>query len=77
MSPVEATYTARMRLGVVLCAVIGHRWRIDETSTGPEPVMCCLRCGRRELPPEGSAFNRRIEAKTGADRAVGPFGGRR
>jgi hypothetical protein len=66
-----------MRLGVVLCAVVGHRWRIDETSTEPEAVMCCLRCGRRQLTPEGSAFDRRIAAKTGADRAVGTFGGRR
>jgi hypothetical protein len=63
-----------MRLGVVLCAVIGHRWRVDETSTEPEAVICCGRCGRRQLAPEASAFERRIEAEAGADRKVGPFG---
>jgi hypothetical protein len=66
-----------MRLGVVLCAVIGHRWRVDETSTEPETMICCGRCGTRQPAPAGSAFDRRIEAKTGADRAVGPFGGGR
>jgi hypothetical protein len=66
-----------MRWGAVLCAVIGHRWRVDETSTEPETMICCSRCDLRQLAPEGSAFGRRIEAETGADRAVGPFGGGR
>ena len=65
-----------MKLGVVLCAVIGHRWRVDETSTGVETMICCNRCGARQHAPEGSVFNRRLEAETGSDRAVGPFGGR-
>jgi hypothetical protein len=66
-----------MHWGVVLCSVVGHRWRVDETTTGPEIVICCPRCGARQLAPAGSAFDRRIEAETGADRAVGPFGGGR
>jgi hypothetical protein len=66
-----------MRLGVVLCSVVGHRWRVDETSTEHEAVIRCDRCGRRQLAPAGSAFGRRIEAEAGADRAVGPFGRRR
>jgi hypothetical protein len=66
-----------MRPGVLLCAIVGHRWRIDEASTEPEALMFCPRCGRRQLPPDGTAFDRRIAAKTGADRAVGPFGGGR
>jgi hypothetical protein len=62
-----------VRPGVVLCAVIGHRWHVDESSTEPDPVICCDRCGRRQLAQTTSAFNRRIAAKTGNDRAVGPF----
>jgi hypothetical protein len=62
-----------MQWGVVLCSVAGHRWRVDEASTGSEAVMRCTRCGRRQGPPSGTAFDRRLEAKTGADRAVGPF----
>jgi len=66
----------RMGLGVILCAVIGHRWRVDEASTDPEAVICCKRCGRRQLAPEGTAFSRRLDAETKRDRSVGPFGGR-
>jgi hypothetical protein len=65
-----------VRVGVVLCAVIGHRWHVDE-STEIEPVLCCDRCGRTQLAPTGSAFGNRVNVKAGADRAVGPFGGRR
>jgi hypothetical protein len=64
-----------MRWGVILCSVAGHRWQVDETSTEPEAVICCTRCGARQLAPAGSAFDRRIEARTGADRTVGPFDG--
>jgi hypothetical protein len=66
-----------MRWGVVLCSVVGHRWRVDEASTESEAFICCPRCGARQLAPAGNAFDRRVAAKTGADRAVGPFGGRR
>jgi hypothetical protein len=66
-----------MRAGVILCAVIGHRWHVDETSTEVEPVIRCDRCGATEIAPDSTAFGRRLEAETRADRALGPFGGRR
>ena len=66
-----------MRVGVLLCAVAGHRWRVDETAAEVEPVICCDRCGARQLAPDGTPFGRRLDAETRADRALGPFGGRR
>jgi hypothetical protein len=66
-----------MRFGVVLCGVIGHRWRVDDASTDSEAVIRCERCGRRQLAPAGTAFDRRLDVETDRDRAVGPFGGRR
>jgi hypothetical protein len=66
-----------MGLGLILCATIGHRWHVDETSTEPEPVIRCDRCGRHQHPNVETAFNRRLDSQTGADRSVGPFGGGR
>jgi hypothetical protein len=63
-----------MRLGVVLCAVTGHRWHVDEASTEVEPVLRCDRCRARQLAPSGSAFDRRLAAKAGRDRVLGPGG---
>jgi hypothetical protein len=61
-----------MRVGVILCAVVGHRWRVDETSTDTEAHIRCARCDRVQLAPDGTAFDRRLDAQTGQDRSVGP-----
>ena len=61
----------------LLCAIVGHKWRVDEDSTEVEPVLCCARCGRKTLVPSGSAFSNRVDAETARDRAVGPLGRRR
>jgi hypothetical protein len=66
-----------MKPGVILCAIVGHRWHVDETSADVEPVICCDRCGAREIAPDSTAFGRRVDAETKRDRALGPFGGRR
>jgi hypothetical protein len=57
-------------MGAVLCAVVGHRWHVDETSTDSEAVICCGRCHRRQLAPNGTAFDRRLDAQTRANRAL-------
>jgi len=62
-----------MRAGVVLCSIVGHRWHVDETSTDPEPIICCDRCGAKELAPDSTAFGRRLSAQAGRDRSVGPL----
>jgi hypothetical protein len=46
----------------LLCAVIGHKWRVDE-STGIEPVLCCTRCGRKQLAPNATGFGVRTKVK--------------
>ena len=61
-----------MVAGFLICALIGHKWRVDD-STELEPVFCCDRCGRKTLAPSGSAFSKRVDAETARDRAVGPF----
>jgi hypothetical protein len=61
-----------MRIGVVLCAVIGHRWHVDETSTDTEAHIGCERCGRDQLAPDGTAFGRRLDAQSREDRSIGP-----
>ena len=64
--------------GALICVVVGHKWHVDEsTETSTEVVLACGRCGRKQLAPTGSAFDNRVNVKTGADRSVGPFGGRR
>jgi hypothetical protein len=64
-----------MVAGFLICAVLGHKWRVDE-STEAEPVLCCDRCGRKTLAPTGSAFGNRVDAEAARDRAVGPTGRR-
>jgi hypothetical protein len=59
-------------MGGVICAVIGHRWRVDETSTDSEAHIRCGRCGRVQLVPDGTAFGRRLDAQTREDRSIGP-----
>jgi hypothetical protein len=66
-----------MGLSAIACAVIGHRWRIDETSTDSEAHIRCMRCGRRQLPAPGTAFEQRLGVETSRDRAVGPMNPRR
>jgi hypothetical protein len=64
-----------MVAGSLICALLGHKWRVDE-STEVEPVLCCERCGRKTLAPAGSAFENRVGAETARDRALGPTGRR-
>ncbi len=64
-----------MVAGFLICAVLGHTWRVDE-STEAEPVLCCERCGRETLVPEGSAFGNRVGAEAARDSALGPIGRR-
>lgn len=64
-----------MVAGFLICALLGHKWRVDE-STEVEPVLCCDRCGRKTLAPAGSAFGNRVGAETARDRALGPTGRR-
>jgi hypothetical protein len=59
-----------MRLGAVVCALAGHRRRVDE-STETEPVLCCDRCGRKELAPAGSGYGNRVDAKARATNVTG------
>jgi len=67
-----------MVAGILICAVAGHKWHVDESSdTSTEVVLECGRCGRKQLAPNGTGFDARLNAQTGADRAVGPFRGRR
>jgi hypothetical protein len=51
------------------CAVLGHKWRVDE-STEIEPVLCCERCGRKQLAPNATGFGVRTDVKA---RAYGSF----
>ena len=64
-----------MIAGFLICALIGHRWHVDE-STETEPVLCCDRCGRKTLAPAGSAYGNRVAAKAARDSALGPSGRR-
>ena len=61
----------------LLCVVAGHRWQVDDSTTATEAVLRCARCGHAQLAPNATGFDNRVNAKTGADRAVGPFGPRR
>jgi len=60
-----------MRIAAALCAVIGHRGRVDETSTDSEAHIRCQRCDREQDAPDGTVLGR-IDAKTFGDRSVGP-----
>lgn len=39
----------------LLCAVTGHRWRVDDSSTGEEMVFRCTRCGKQHHGVPGGA----------------------
>ena len=62
----------RMDAVKLLCAVLGHRWHVDETSTEIEPVLLCGRCGARQLAPAGSGYGNRVAAKARRDSTLGP-----
>ena len=59
-----------MRVGALLCAVVGHKWHVDEASTEIEPVLRCGRCGRKQLAPNATGFGVRTDVKA---RAYGSF----
>ena len=56
----------------LLCVVIGHRWHVDESETDTEIVLCCDRCGSKQLAPAGSAYGNRVDAKAKRDSLFGP-----
>jgi hypothetical protein len=62
-----------MVAGFLICALLGHKWHVDE-STEIEPVLCCDRCGRKTPAPVGSAFGNRVNVKAARDRLMGPGG---
>jgi hypothetical protein len=69
-----------MRAKAGICMVVGHHWmRPHDDVHEAYPVFECARCGRRQelAPGTSTPFEGRVGAKTGADRAVGPFGPRR
>lgn len=61
-----------MKLNGALCAVIGHRWRVDDATTfdEAEPIHC-IRCGRRR-PLGGTQTPERILNATLVGKAVDP-----
>jgi hypothetical protein len=66
-----------MKVGVLLCAVTGHRWREAADVHETYPVLRCARCGRQQALASETHGADRVDMKAGADRAVGPWGGRR
>jgi hypothetical protein len=60
-----------MVAGFLICAVIGHKWHVDESETDTEIVLCCGRCSRKQLAPAGSAYGNRVDAKAQASRVLG------
>jgi Pyruvate/2-oxoacid:ferredoxin oxidoreductase delta subunit len=52
-----------MSLGVLLCSIVGHKWRVAEATTDPQARIKCQRCGRVQLAPDGTAYQRRVEMK--------------
>lgn len=62
----------RMVAGFLICALLGHKWHVEESETEIEPVLCCDRCGRKTLAPSGSAYGNRVAAKAARDSALGP-----
>jgi hypothetical protein len=74
-SIVERTLRS-VRAKSILCAVVGHRWSQPADVHEPYPLVECLRCGRRQelAPGTGTPFGGRLDAETGRDKSVGPFG---
>jgi hypothetical protein len=69
-----------VRAGALACAIRGHGWSQPNDFTESYPVFECKRCGRRQAFAQGTraaGFDARLEAQTGADKAVGPFARRR
>jgi len=58
-----------MRIGVLLCAVTGHKWRTIASDTEIEPVLECSRCDRKTLVPNATGFGVRPDVKAGYTRS--------
>lgn len=56
----------------LLCVISGHKWHVDESETDTEIVLCCNRCGQKQLAPVGSAYGNRVDAKAKRDSVLGP-----
>ena len=52
-----------MMAGFLICAVLGHKWHTTASDTAIEPVLECVRCGRKELAPNTSALGLRTKVK--------------
>jgi hypothetical protein len=62
-----------MRAGAVLCAVIGHHWRVDDSSTSDETLLRCTRCGYQHLAaPEATDNQVRGGLIDPIDQSIGP-----
>ncbi len=69
-----------MRLKGVACAFVGHDWVQPADFHEAYPVFECTRCGRSQAFPQGSSsagYDKRLEARTGADKIFLGRGGRR
>jgi prophage protein DUF1660 len=58
-----------MRVGALLCPLIGHKWQTVASDTAIEPVLECSRCSRRTLVPNATGFGVRTEVKAGYTRS--------
>jgi hypothetical protein len=52
-----------MGAGVVICAVIGHKWHTVESDVEVEPVLECSRCGRQQLAPNATGIGVRTKVR--------------
>jgi hypothetical protein len=55
-----------MRIGTLLCAVIGHKWHTVASETEIEAVLECRRCGRHTLAPNADSISIRTKVKADA-----------
>jgi hypothetical protein len=59
-----------VKIGGLLCSVLGHRYHVDDDPDTPtEVVLVCSRCGRKTLAPNTTGFDVRVGVRTGYDRS--------